>query len=111
VFFTLAISPLLEDEKDSAHHQAKTSQIVPFQLFLQIDHGEDAKYNQGNHFLDGFQLGSVELIMSDAIHRHLEAIFDEGDSLTDKNHDPQGRILELEVPIPSDRHEDIGDGQ
>jgi hypothetical protein len=89
----VSISPFFENDKDRADHHGKTSQIVPFQLFLQIDHREDAKHDQSNHFLDGFQLGGVELVMADAIRRHLEAILDKGDPPADENYNPQGRVL------------------
>lgn len=83
---------------NTADHHGKASQIIPFQLFLQIDHREDAKHDQGNDFLNGFQLGGIELVMSDAIRRHLEAILNEGNTPADENHDPQGESLYLRWP-------------
>lgn len=41
----------------------------------------------------------------------LETILDKGNSSAHQNHDPQGRVLIFEVPIPGDGHEDVGDGQ
>lgn len=107
----VSISPLLKNDEHGADHHGKTSQIVPFQLFLQIDHREDAKHDQGNHFLDSFQLGGVELVMSDSIRRDLETILNEGNSLARQNHNPQGRGLVLEMSIPSKGHEDVGDSK
>ena len=49
--------------------------------------------------------------MSNAIRRHLEAILDEGNPPARRNHNPQGRVLVLEVPIPGDGHEDVGYGE
>ena len=49
--------------------------------------------------------------MSDTIRRHLETIFDEGNPPTRQNHNPQRRVFVLEMPIPGDRHEDVGYGQ
>lgn len=42
-------------------------------------------------------MGIIEFVMSDSIRRHLETILDEGNPPADENHDPQGRILVLEV--------------
>lgn len=53
-------SPFFEDDEDRPDHHGKTDNIISFQFFLQVDHRKDAKHDQGNHFLNGFQLGGVE---------------------------------------------------
>lgn len=49
--------------------------------------------------------------MSDAVDRCLEAVLRERDRLTDHDHLTQRRVLELEVPAPGDRHEDVRNRQ
>ena len=71
-------SPFLKDHEHAAGHQGKASQIVPFQLFLQIDNREDAEHNQCDHFLYRLQLCRRKLIVPDPIGRNLETILDEG---------------------------------
>ena len=54
------MSPLLKDEEHSAYHEPKAREVVPLQWLFKIQHRKDAKHDQGNHFLDGFQLRGVE---------------------------------------------------
>ena len=54
------MSPLLKDEKHSAYHEPKAREVVSFQRLLQIQDGKNTKPDQGNHFLDGFQLRGGE---------------------------------------------------
>ena len=49
--------------------------------------------------------------MANPVGRHLETILNAADSPADENHDPQGRVLVLEMPIPGDGFEGVGDGQ
>ena len=52
-------SPLFENNEDRPDHHGKAGKIIPFQFFLQIDNRKDAKYDQGNHFLDRFQCAAL----------------------------------------------------
>jgi hypothetical protein len=104
-------SPFLKNDEHGTDHHGKTSQIVPFEFFLQIQHREDATHDQGNHFLDSLQLGGVELVMPDAIRRYLETIFHEGNSPARQNHKPQGRIFIFKMTVSGERHEDVGHGE
>jgi hypothetical protein len=45
-------------------------------------------------------MGGRELIVPDPISRHLKAVFDKGNAPVLNNRDSQGRILELQIPIP-----------
>ena len=49
--------------------------------------------------------------MPDPVGRHLKTILEECDAPARQNHDPQRRILVLEMPIPGKGHEDVGDGE
>ena len=55
-------------------------QLLP----LEDDVGYDAEDNQGDDFLDDFQLhqreGSAIVNEADAVRRHKEAVFDAGDA-------------------------------
>ena len=82
-------------------------QIYKF-VYFKVGNREDAEDNQRNHFLYRLQLCRRKLIVPNPIRRQLEVILDEGDSPTDKNHDPQGRVFLLEMPVPSEGHEDVG---
>ena len=104
-------SPFFENDEHGSDHHGTAGNIIPFQFFLQVDHRKDAKHDQGNHFLDGFQLRGVELVVSEAICRNLEAILHRSNEPTHQNRNPQRRIFVLEMPIPGDGHEYAGHGQ
>lgn len=53
-------SPFFEDYEDGAGHHAKTNKIIPFQWLVEAPHRKGTKHDQGNHFLDCFQLGLGE---------------------------------------------------
>ena len=44
-----------------------------------------------------------------AIGRDLEAVFEKGDTPTDKNYDPKRFVFEFQMAIPGDGHEEIGE--
>ena len=49
--------------------------------------------------------------MANPVGRHLETILNAADSPADENHDPDVRVLVLEMPILGKGHEDVGDRQ
>jgi len=63
-----------------AGKEAKTDHIIPLQVFPQDQLGEDDKDDQGDDFLEDFELVSVEQVKADAICGHLETIFKKGDA-------------------------------
>ena len=50
----------------------------------------------------------VELAVTPAIGRHLQAVLDEGDHPAHDDHLPERRVLEAQVTVPGQRHEDVG---
>lgn len=67
--------PFFKDKENGEYNQGKTDEVIPFKLFFEVENGEEAKNDQGNHFLNGFQLCGVEGLVSDAVGWDLEAIF------------------------------------
>jgi hypothetical protein len=53
-------SPFLKNDKDGTGHHAKANEIVPFDRLFKIEHRKNAKHDEGNDFLNGFQLGRRE---------------------------------------------------
>ena len=56
------------------------------QGFSQIDDRKNCEDGEGDDFLDGFEFGGGEIAVADAVGGDLKAIFEEGDSPTDDDH-------------------------
>lgn len=72
--------------------------MIPFQLGLEGEEGENDKYDQGNHFLCHFQLQKRETppvpVKSDTVCRHLKTVFEKGDQPTKNNHSKKRQFTE-----------------
>ncbi len=101
-----------KDEEDGRY------EVIPSELQVEGDDGEDDEDNECENLLDDFELHEVErtavAVETNLIGRHLEAIFEKGDAPTDGNDGDEGKVLkpfhfaELEVTIPCENHEDVG---
>jgi hypothetical protein len=101
--------PLLKNKEYRAKDEYKADNVIPLQLFFQINDRENTEDHQRDNFLNGFQLCRGELVVTNTIRWNLKAILDKGNQPTNENHFPQSRAFIVEVPIPSRSHEDIGD--
>ena len=112
--------PLLQKyEKDSHDKTEKGREMIPLDRLPFEKKGYDySEYRQWNGFLNDLQLHDIERTAvagkAEAVRRDLGAIFEECQSPWQKNHKdnrPSGRnfhFLKLEMPIPGERHENIG---
>ena len=70
---------LLEYEIHSQYQAEKCSQMVPFQLHLERNHGENGKHGQRNHLLNHFQLHDVKRSSTvsepQTVGRNLQTVF------------------------------------
>ena len=93
--------------------------MIPVEGFaLETKGHEDGAYYQGDDFLQNLHLnqgeGAAVVQKADAIGGYLTHIFKQGDAPREKDNDNEGpvatdaRILQLQVAIPSEGHEDIG---
>lgn len=58
--------------------------------------------------MQNLELAHVQLRMADAVGRHLQEIFEEGDAPTDEGGDEPGLAAHLpEMGIPGEGHEDV----
>lgn len=81
--------PFVEDAEHAGHDQEKAKQVIPLKLFLEIDGGERHEYNKRDRFLHDLQLiAGPSFKVADAVGRHLEAVFKEGDQPTDEDDFP-----------------------
>lgn len=106
-------------EKNRQHQAGEAGQVVPFESFgLEQGKGKNGEYRQGDDFLNDLQFHEWERSaiqsVADAVGRHHEAVFEEGDAPTDDDNGKQSEVLrhlhflELQVAIPSKGHEGVG---
>ena len=94
--------------------EAKADEIIQLKAFFQIKHRKQSKHGERDDFLHDFQLKRAyaprRTIM---IGRHGQTIFKQGDAPRNQHDFPQRhhRIARLNVPIPRERHQHIGQYQ
>ena len=96
--------------------------MIPVQsLSLEEDIGDDGEDDERHALLYHFELYQIEWTAvvdeSDAVGWYLTAIFEEGDGPTEGDDTDKrpvaahARLLQLEVSVPSQRHEDVAQHQ
>ena len=94
-----------------ADFSIEKSGIIPADLLLKIKNGKNAKDNKGDDFLDGLELRGGKRPVADAVGRHLETIFREGDQPADQDGERERSVLVFQMPVPREGHEDVGNDQ
>ena len=84
---------------------------------LEHDVGNNTEYSQRDALLNDLQLDEVKrttvLDKAKAVGRYLTAVLEEGDAPREGNDTDEGPmvgdtvLLEFQMPIPSQRHEDV----
>src|SRR3989338_3197943 len=99
---SLSLKSYFSDEK---------SEIIPADFFFEIQDGKNTENNKSNDFLDGLELRGGKCPVTYTVGRHLETIFREGDQPADQNGEHERGIFILQMPIPREGHEDVGNDQ
>jgi hypothetical protein len=103
------VLPFFEDDDDCAYDHEESDDVVPFQFLFEVGDGEDGKDNERDYFLYGLELGGGKLVVADAVGGHLKAVFDKCDEPTDDDGVQEGAVLELQMTVPREGHEYVGD--
>ena len=101
----------MKDEKDREADTRKAGGIIPPEFFAKIGHGKYGKHGESDDFLDGFELSGAEFERADAIGWDLKAVFKKGNAPTGQNNFPESLAAVLEMAVPSEGHEDVGDSK
>ena len=90
-------------------------------LGLEEDDGEDGEDGQRDELLDDLELPEVEgaavADVADTVGRHHKRILCQGDAPAEKDDQRQGelaepgRVLQLQMTVPRERHEHVRTGQ
>ena len=102
---------VLPDKEHRSNDQQERDSVIPTELRVEIQHGEDAEDDQRDDLLHDLQLDGRELRRAPAVGGNLETVLGKRDQPTDEDRDRQWRLLEFQVPVPREGHEDVGDRQ
>lgn len=112
----------LEDEVHRQHQEHEPDEVIePEGFVFEEEQREDDEDDQGDHFLDHFQLnegeGSSEFLKTDPVSGNLEHILKQGNPPADEDDAEQpevltpGHLLEAQVAVPREGHEGVGEDQ
>ncbi len=108
VGLVLALAGLAEKhERRAGRNECEADDVVPAQLLTQEECREGDEHTKRDDFLHGLELGRRVGGAADAVGRHSQAIFNEGDAPGDDDRDQQRRRFELQVPVPREGHEHV----
>lgn len=108
-----------ENEVDGRYQAQKGCEVVPLQrLAFEEEYGEEREDDERYCFLDYFELHQRECAAVSreayAVCQHLAAVFGQGNAPRQQYDDIQRRVaayyfhlLQLEVPVPCEYHEDV----
>ena len=96
--------------------------MVPAEGFIFEEYeGEDYKDGEGDYFLYYFELhereGATVFFGARSVGGYLQQVFEEGNAPTDQDDDDQRKVFtplhvfKLEVPVPGECHEGVGEYQ
>jgi len=101
----------VKGEEDRADEEARGDGVIPAQMLAEVEGDEDAEDDQGDDFLNDFELHGREAVCADAVGRDLEAVLEEGNRPTHEDDLPERLVAKAEVAVPGKGHEDVGDGE
>lgn len=88
--------------------------MVPAQPLAWHEHRKQGEDAQRDDLLEDAQLRGAELPVGDAVGGHLEEVLEEGDAPAQEDDEQQRKApfgQELEMAVPGEGHEDVGDGK
>lgn len=111
-----------EDEDDGCHQAEESGDVVPVELLSrEEEHRHDGEDGQCDDLLDYLELkkgkGTAVLGVADLVGRNHEAILYQSNPPRDENDNIKWPVLrntgslQLQMTIPRDGHEDVGDDQ
>lgn len=101
----------MKDKEDAKGQAGETCRVIPPELFAEIGHRKNSEYGERDDLLNCLQLSRVELIGADAICGNLKTIFEKRDAPAGEDHFPERFAAVLEVAVPCEGHENVGNGQ
>lgn len=90
--------------------------MIPAQGFRFEEYqGKDHKNTDGDYLLDDLELEHIKRpsggIASYFIRRHHQRVLQQGNAPADEDGGDEANVLELEMPVPSNRHKGVGGNQ
>lgn len=100
-----------KNEICASHDEGKADKVIPGERFTKIEYGKQGKDSKRDHLLHRFQFGRAPDLVPDPVGWYCKAILKKRDPPTDQHNNPEGLIRELQMPIPGEGHEDVGQQQ
>jgi hypothetical protein len=97
----------VEGEKHGPYQEPCRYSVIPPELFAEVEGDKYPEDYQRDHFLDHLELDWGKVARADAVGRYLEAVLKQGNEPTHYDYLPEGLVLILQMPIPSNGHEDV----
>ena len=102
------MTSFIKHKENSADDEAERNDIIPSKSLTKVSDRKDGEHEERNDLLNRFQLCSRELVGTDPVGRHLEAIFSERNSPTGDDRDPEWGTPEFQMSVPGEGHEYVG---
>ena len=120
--FQIVLSLLQKNEENRQNQTSEGGEVVPLEGFaLEKEHHDDRENGQRDDLLDDLQLEqrvrAAVAREADPVGRNGEAILEESDAPGEENDGDQRpargdlHLLEFEVAVPGESHEDVGADQ
>ena len=90
---------LAEDEEDGAAEAEGCPDEVEAEFLAHVEQRERHEDREGDDLLHDLQLGERERGIADAVRRHLQQIFKEGNAPADNRNPPQKRSFSPVFPV------------
>jgi len=101
----------VKNEKDRESQADGSYTVVPFKLLAKIRDGKNREHGKGDDFLNDLELGRAEFVGADAVGGNLKTVFEKGDAPAGEDDLPQRFAALLEMAVPGEGHEDIGNDE
>ena len=107
-----------EDEIDGSNEQKTSHKMIPSEGHVEGDGRESDEDNKSDDLLNDFELHQAErasvALKAYAVSRNLQAVLKESDAPGEEDDEDKGcgigketGLLQFEMTVPSERHEDI----
>ena len=97
-----------ETRKRLPPRSRKADRMIPGDRLLEVKHREAGEHQEGDDLLHGLELRRRIDRVAPAVGRHRQAIFDQRDAPGRENHADERHLLEAQMAVPGERHEDVG---
>jgi hypothetical protein len=101
----------MKDEERAGDDARKADSVIPPEFFAEVKDRKNREYCQGDDFLNGFELCTVEFVGADPVCGHLKAVLEKSDAPTGDDDLPERSTAKFQVAVPGEGHKNVGNGE